>query len=327
MEVFGEGTTVPDVGQHTVQKNALVDLQAVPAPDWDFYAWTGPDAADVTEPFEPETTILADSDKHIIAFFAQEYVDVQFEAQHFQGSRGTIKDLTNRGPYPPGFKVHLRAEPESEDDEFLHWSVEFVDPVSASVTSASVDPRDFFDNYESQETYFEVPGQRVIVRAFFTKRTPPIQTGKFDYDSTDFGKVITGEYGITDHCWDISSLKAGEQIDFYFHARTIPDRFTVYCGDWDGVQNSPDNHEVFASGWVSAYPTYWENPAIYPEGIRLHDWDSRVEETYWDNPWQAGPGGVFRQIVTKQDGQDVLWIRVEGRDEGTIWDYKVVRSQ
>ena len=63
-----------------------------------------------------------------------------------------MKDLTNNGPYPPGFKVHLRAEPESEDDEFLHWSVESVDQVSAwamSATSAAVDPRDFFDDTAS----------------------------------------------------------------------------------------------------------------------------------------------------------------------------------
>ena len=31
------------------------------------------------------------------------------------------------------------------------------------------------------------------------KTDAPIQTGKFDYDSTDFGKY-NREHGITDHC-------------------------------------------------------------------------------------------------------------------------------
>ncbi|NLL47613.1 MAG: hypothetical protein GX249_03435 [Firmicutes bacterium] len=65
--------------------------------------------------------------------------------------------------------MYLRAEPESEDDEFLHWSVEFVDQVSASAmsaTSAAVDPRDCFDDYESPDTYFEVPGK---IRPFIPK--------------------------------------------------------------------------------------------------------------------------------------------------------------
>ena len=111
--------------------------------------------------------------------------------------------------------------PESEEDEFLHWEVILDGSQAGDVSILALDPREFFENYESAETIFTVPDQNVTLIAHFTKRTKPVERGRFDYNATDFETVVTGEVGVTEHVWDLSEVEEGTTLDFYFHARVL----------------------------------------------------------------------------------------------------------
>lgn len=241
------------------------------------------------------------------------------------GSGGTVQDLTNNAPYPPGFGVKLKAEPDTEEDAFLNWSVEPSGASMAAMSFVPLDPRDYFEDYEAQETTFTVPDHGVKVTAYFTKRTKPVVPGEFDFTANNLGQHLNGQVGITEHYWDLSTLEVGTKLDFNFHARNLPDRFTVYYGTWDDVVALPKPRgEVFASGWVSADPLKWADPIMYPEGVMDHYWHSNVVSSNWNPRWNSG--GKYPELVEKVEGKDILMIRIEGRDDRTQWDYKLVEN-
>ncbi len=123
-----------------------------------------------------------------------------------------------------------------------------------------------------------------------------------------------------------SHKKSGTQAwhtgSVYFHARNIPDRFKVYYGDIDEWKE--DSHEfelIFNSLWVSQSPQSYIDPSRYQPDPKHHDWHENVEGVSWLQWW--GPGGKYEAIIEKEADRDVLMIETEGRDNGTIWDYKL----
>ncbi len=307
VDTDGEGTVDPS-GSHSFEEGAVVELQVSAEDPWEFYDWAGDDADDVTETGNGYE-ITMDGDKEITAFFAEEYYEFEMEAQSFMGAEGHAVDHTDNAPYPPGFEVELEAV--SEDPEkyaFLHWSTE------------AGDPQELFDDHEAERTNFTVPNPNgnVTVQPYFTTRSEPAEEGEFHYDHTNFGDTIQGDVGLTEHYWDISELDTGDPLNFYFQARNLPDRFRVYYGEWE------DLTLIFDSGWVSVSPEAQEDPAMYPEGVEHHDWHEDVELS--DRlPWDDG--GLYEAVITKESGRDVLMIEVEGRDDGTLWDYMVDEEQ
>lgn len=302
VNINGQGD-VNYTGRHNFDADAVVTLTVSANEPWEFYTWTGEDADEVTE-VNSSYRITMDRDKVITAFFANEFFDLVMEEHFFMGSEGTAVDLTANPPYPPGFVIELQATPASEEDTFLHWSI------------TPGDPRDYFDDYEAELTKYTIPDFPVVVTPYFTKRTAPKEPGEFDFDHHDFGIRKEGEVGLTEHYWDIGEVMTGEDLNFYFHARNLPDRFRVYYGAWETLEL------IFCSGWVSLNPTFYANPAMYPEGVEYHDWHENVVLSNRIT-FRGSAGGGYASIITKESGKNVLVIEVEGRDEGTIWDYIV----
>ncbi len=304
INIIGEGTTSPS-GTRSFNDGSVVEITVSSSDPWEFFDWTGTNAGDIVKD-GTKFKITMNEDKEITAFFTDtdDRFEFTLEEQHFMGAEGEAQDLTNNPPYPPGFPVRLRAIPTTETDAFLHWT-----------TTAGADPREFFENYEDPETTYKVPEGPSAVRPYFTKRTEPTEPGTFQYTHEDFCTTVTGYVGVTEHYWDLSGLDTGETIDFFFHARNIPDRFKVYYGTWGELT------KIFNSSWVSQNPAAFENPTMYPEGVQFHDWHENVIGVNWLGGW--GTGGMYEAIISKEGGKDVLLIHVEGRDSGTVWDYKI----
>ncbi len=321
IDIEGEGNVYPDPGIHQYLGSSPVFLQAQPEDDWEFFGWIGADVEELPGRWEENLELIMDRDKRVTAYFAKEFVEFEINENLFMNSAGTAIDLTNNPPYPPGFEVRIKAVPESEEDEFLHWEVILDGSQAGDVSILALDPREFFENYESAETIFTVPDQNVTLIAHFTKRTKPVERGRFDYNATDFETVVTGEVGVTEHVWDLSEVEEGTTLDFYFHARVLPDRFSVYYGTWDHILSVPEPRgAVFESGWVSTQAVNYRGLPMYPEGVNYHYTHPDAAQSWW---LPRGAGGVVEHIITKEEGKDVLLVRVEGRDDQTIWDYRL----
>jgi len=324
MDRVGEGDVEPGVGEHQKDNESVVTLKADPAEGWEFYAWDGSDADGVADRFSAETTLKMDRDRSITVVFGDTFFDPNFQEISFLGGTGQIVDVTDNPPYPPGFMVELEAVADSENDQFLSWAVEFPNAGSANIgpMGEGVDPREYFENYESPNTRFTVPEQEAIVRAYFTSTTPPNPFGEFDFDVTDFEITKSGDQGFTRHYWDLSDMEDGAELSFYFHARNLPDRFRVYYDYADQEAAWDDPERIFDSGWVSLNPPMYEDPSLYPEGVEEHDWHEDVELSNVLT-FNGQPGGHFPGIVIKEPDKDLLVVEVEGRDNGTIWDYQL----
>ncbi len=327
--IEGEGETDPGEGEHRFDKESIVEISAVPEDDWDFYDWTGLNAGDIVKEASVYK-IKMDEDKEITAFFANEYFEMEIDGIFFSNSAGTIHDLTNNPPYPPGFKVELEAVPATENDAFLFWAVELLDENNAGVfntTSTQVDPRDYFEDYESRITKFTVPEQNSLVRAYFNTRTPPPED--FNYFYEDFGLIIGGGYGVHFDFWDMGELTPGDEVNFHFWAMTEPDRFRVYYGDenlFDSLyfDEFKNDYKVFDSGFVSDAPGGYQNDPLYPEGVEYHDWHEDVEV---EDMITGRNSGVYEAIIVKEAGYNVLLIEVEGRSSTTLWRYVVIENE
>ncbi len=67
MQVSGNGTTDPSVGEHSYTAGAVVDITATPDAGWQFASWTG----DVADPSSASTTVTMDSAKTVTANFTE----------------------------------------------------------------------------------------------------------------------------------------------------------------------------------------------------------------------------------------------------------------
>jgi hypothetical protein len=67
MEVDGNGSTTPAVGDHTYLDGTVVNITATPDSGWEFDSWSG----DVADPDDATTTVTMDSDKTVTANFVE----------------------------------------------------------------------------------------------------------------------------------------------------------------------------------------------------------------------------------------------------------------
>ncbi|HHU60795.1 MAG TPA: leucine-rich repeat domain-containing protein [Natronincola sp.] len=81
VKVLGEGTVTPSVGKHSYSKDAVAELEANPAKDWEFSHWAGL----VAETNKARTTIAMNMNKTVTAVFSAdsgyviEFVDQNLE--------------------------------------------------------------------------------------------------------------------------------------------------------------------------------------------------------------------------------------------------------
>src|SRR5690554_5642684 len=66
VKVLGEGTVTPSVGKHSYSKDAVAELEANPAKDWEFGHWAGL----VAETNKARTTIAMNMNKTVTAVFS-----------------------------------------------------------------------------------------------------------------------------------------------------------------------------------------------------------------------------------------------------------------
>ncbi len=68
IQVDGEGSVYPPQGTHYFEPGEKVNIEAIPAEDWEFKEWIG----DVQDPEKPQTIVVMDSDRTIQAVFKEE---------------------------------------------------------------------------------------------------------------------------------------------------------------------------------------------------------------------------------------------------------------
>lgn len=99
--------------------------------------------------------------------------------------------------------------------------------------------------------------------------------------------------GVTTDGWDISAVATGSEINFYFDAMGIPDRWFIY---YNGVL-------VYQTGWRG--DASYDGDPLYPGGV-------------------TSPGdGQVLAVITKLAGVNILEIRTEGKDSNTEWNYSL----
>jgi hypothetical protein len=70
IEVDGNGSTTPAVGDHTYYEGKVVSITSIPAFGWQFYMWIG-DVGTVDNVTEASTTITMDDDYSVTASFVE----------------------------------------------------------------------------------------------------------------------------------------------------------------------------------------------------------------------------------------------------------------
>ncbi len=119
MEVDGEGSVSPPIGEHTYTANSLVDMEAIPFEGWEFKEWIG----DVSHSTDRTTTTLMDRDKTITALFEVEKREYFTLNVLIIGEGSVEKDpLPSDDGYKEGTLVSLKAVP-SEGWEFDGWEM------------------------------------------------------------------------------------------------------------------------------------------------------------------------------------------------------------
>lgn len=124
MQVDGCGTTVPSLGDHIYGSGTVVDISAVPCPDWVFASWTG----DVANPNSPTTTVTMDSDKTVTANFAPP-VTLTMQVN----GCGTTAPSVGTHDYGVGTVVPVSADP-CPGWEFVNWTGPVANPSSPTTT-------------------------------------------------------------------------------------------------------------------------------------------------------------------------------------------------
>lgn len=117
INVDGRGVVHPFFNEtHEFGKAVIVDLEAVPAENWEFVRWDG----DVPEPYSAKTTVSLDSDKTVVAVFRASLgtavevesgaeitftngVQLDFAGVSFPGGTTvTVNDVTGQFELPSG---------------------------------------------------------------------------------------------------------------------------------------------------------------------------------------------------------------------------------
>jgi hypothetical protein len=150
IDVDGEGTTSPSVGDHTYDEGKVVTITATPRSGWKFDGWTG-DIYTVDDPDAARTTIVVDGDYDIIANFVElEKYTLTLDVDPEGG--GTTSPSVGDHTYDEGTVVTITATPRS-GWEFDSWigDVDTIDDVYAASTTITMD-----DNYDIIAEFVEI---------------------------------------------------------------------------------------------------------------------------------------------------------------------------
>lgn len=124
MQVSGNGSTTPAVGDHSLLEGTEVGIRATPDAGWQFDSWTG-DAANTNS---VSTTATMDSDKTATANFTQLPTHILTMAVNGNGS--TISAVGDHS-YAEGTVIPISATPDS-GWQFDSWTGDVVNPNSAT---------------------------------------------------------------------------------------------------------------------------------------------------------------------------------------------------
>jgi hypothetical protein len=124
MQVSGNGSSSPAVGDHSFVEGTVVNISATPDAGWRFVNWTG----DVADPSSVSTTVTVDSDKTVTANFIQLPTHILTMAVNGNGSSSpAVGDHS----YVEGTVVNVSATPDA-GWRFVSWTGDVADPNSAT---------------------------------------------------------------------------------------------------------------------------------------------------------------------------------------------------
>ena len=129
MNVSGNGTTVPAVGNYSYANGTVVDITATPDAYWNFVNWTG----DVADPGSASTNVTVDANKTVTANF----VRLNYTLNMSVTGNGTTTPVVGPHSYLNGTVVNITATPDLYWN-FVNWTGDVADPGSAS-TNVTVD--------------------------------------------------------------------------------------------------------------------------------------------------------------------------------------------
>jgi len=134
--VEGAGTTLPTPGQHNYEKDAFIQLQAIPDKYSAFSHWAGKDADSVTT----DNKIFMFSDKSITAVFTVLNHPLNISNNPIGSGHVQVDLVTDTGKagFPHGQTARLTAIPNSAGTYFVKWSGDLGgpdNPVELLITS------------------------------------------------------------------------------------------------------------------------------------------------------------------------------------------------
>ncbi len=146
LEPEGNGSVIPEVGDHDYLEDEIAEIEANPDEGWRFVKWEVNGAEYSTN---AETTVTMDGDKTVTAFFEQiEYTLTMLEPE----GNGSVVPVVGNHTYPQGTVVNLIAEPE-EEWEFEKWEVGGVHYSDEETTTLNM------DSDKSVQAFFEFAGE------------------------------------------------------------------------------------------------------------------------------------------------------------------------
>ncbi|MBN1155238.1 PKD domain-containing protein [candidate division KSB1 bacterium] len=125
------GQVTPTVGPHLYTAGQMVALSAVPNPGYNFLNWTG----SVSDPSNPNTTVLMDANKTVTANFVLDTPAVNFILTVAINTVAGGQVTPSPGPhvYTEGQVVNLSAVANA-GYRFLNWTGIVADPLNANTT-------------------------------------------------------------------------------------------------------------------------------------------------------------------------------------------------
>jgi len=125
----GAGDVIPAAGSYQYSQGAVVTIQALPSPGYQFSHWTG----DVADPNSATTTVTMDSDKTVQAVFSQTGNEVVLTMQVDPIEGGTTGPSPGSHTFTFNETVHVTAVP-NPGYVFSHWTGDVADLYAASTT-------------------------------------------------------------------------------------------------------------------------------------------------------------------------------------------------
>lgn len=129
----GSGTVSPSLGSHTYNENTTVNISASPSSGWQFDSWSG----DVSDPSDPTTTVVMNSNKTITANFIELPPGVTYTLTIEVTGEGTTSPSPGSRDYGEDDTVTVTATP-ADGWRFESWTGDVNNTGSAS-TSVTMD--------------------------------------------------------------------------------------------------------------------------------------------------------------------------------------------